>query len=79
MQSDLVRSKLYNLHLKEINNKADIILHRAVDRIYLLTESGPKTNKMDRQVLSVGNEYVSFWRDRLGLGACSDREALCDS
>src|SRR5262249_61803979 len=34
---------------------------------------------MGRQVISVGNEYVSLRLDRLGIEAGSDREALHDS
>ena len=49
--------------LKEINNKTDSILYPAIDRICVLIESGPKTDKMDRPVLCVANEYVPFQRD----------------
>ena len=48
---------------KEIKNKTDTTLRPAVDRICLLIESGPKADKMDRQVLSVGDEHISLRHD----------------
>ena len=48
---------------KERNNKTDTTLHPAIDRRRILIESGPKTHKVDREVLCVVNEHVSLRRD----------------
>src|SRR5260221_13584310 len=60
-------------------NKRDIIFHPAVARITIHVEPGSKANQVDWQILFVGDEPITFQRDRLGVEACSDREALHDS
>jgi hypothetical protein len=44
------------LNLKELKNQTDTTLHLVIDRVGLCIESGPKTDKMDWQVISVGDE-----------------------
>ena len=48
---------------EEIKNKTDTTLPPAIDHIGLLVESGPKTHKVDRQVLCVVNEHLSLQHD----------------